>query len=888
MAGVLYTVIIYPLEMIFEVVFVFAQLTFKETGVSVIFISAAVSVLSLPLYNIAEYWQRTERDARRRLAAKSGRIKAVFKGDERHMILSAYYRQNHYHPIYAMRSSFGLLVQIPFFIAAYSYLSSNDALRGASFLFLSDLSAPDGLFTLGGAGINILPVLMTAINCLAASVYTKGFPLREKLQIYGMALVFLLLLYGSPSGLVMYWIGNNIFSLVKNLYCKINGGLKTIIVKSLISASCLLMIYYVLALHHGNPSVRRIFAVMLFFACIFPWIIPAAKKLLQRAPCPDYRGGRLFVSFLLACLVLFLSAGIFLPSALVAASPQEFSYIDGNTPFFFIYNTALQAFGLFVFWPLCLFFLFSRGKSFALAGLAASFAALCGIFLFPGNYGILTLDMVFDGDVGHSVPEIIANAGVLCVLSAVVAFLFLRGHLKILAPLAALCGAVILILSVRNIAVIKTEYEKTGEFHVSGGGETSVTPIFHFSKTGRNTVVLMLDRAMNSFVPFIFDEIPGLREQYSGFVYYPNTLSFNGYTRLGAPPIFGGYEYSPAGLNSRGDVPMVRKHNEALLLMPLVFSGAGYQVTVTDPPYPNYSYKEDLRLYDQYPLITARITDSEYTGIWLKERNMALPSRTAVLKRNILWYSILKISPCFLREGIYQRGGWFASFSGHRLTKTIDGYAVLDFLPELTDSKAEKENTVLLMVNNTTHDPSLMQAPGYRPVLNVTKYGDSPYSREAEYHGNAAALLRLADWFSYLKKENLYDNTRIIIVSDHGAQKNYVSRMHPGLAVNIDNYNPLLLVKDFYASGAVKTDHTFMTNADVPFLAFQGQIENPVNPFTGKEISIDPKKSPLYVACSGGIHLADPESAQIGLDPKQDYYVRDNIFDPANWERAEK
>jgi YidC/Oxa1 family membrane protein insertase len=888
MADILYTIIIYPLETIFEVVFVFAQLTFKETGISVIFISIAVSILSLPLYNVAERWQQTERNIRSRLTAKSSKIRAVFRGDERHMILSAYYRQNHYHPIYAMRSSFGLLIQIPFFIAAYSYLSSNDALRGASFLFLSDLSAPDKLLAFGNTGINILPVLMTIINCLTASIYTKGFPLKERLQIYGIALVFLLLLYGSPSGLVIYWIGNNIFSLIKNLYYKINTNLKITVLKSFISLPCLLMIYYVLVIHHGNPNVRRIFAAMLFFASLVPWIIPLIKKAFKKVPCAAYRSEKLFILFITACLALFFIIGLFLPSMLIAASPQEFAYIDNNTPFFFIYNTALQAFGIFIFWPLCFFFLFSNKKAITLTGLIACFSALCGILFFPGNYGILTLDMVFENDVGHSFFEIFINIAVLFVLSCIVIFLFLRGHSKILNPAIVLCGIVVLTISVRNIAVIKTEYQKAGEFHVYDKTETSVDPIFHFSQTGKNTVVLMLDRAMNSFVPFIFEEIPELKELYSGFVYYPNTLSFNGYTRLGAPPIFGGYEYIPSELNRRGAVPIIKKHNEALLLMPLIFSQSEYQVTVTDPPYPNYSYKEDLRLYDQYPDVKAYITDSVYTGIWLKEHNMVLPSQTAVLKRNILWYGILKAAPYFLREGIYQRGGWFSSFSGHKLTKTINGYSVLDFLPRLTDSKAGKENTVLLMVNNTTHDPSLMQAPDYRPVLNVTKYGNSPYSRESEYHGNAAALLRLADWFSFLKRENLYDNTRIIIVSDHGAQKNYVSQMSPGFTVNIDNYNPLLLVKDFYASGNIKTNYGFMTNADVPFLALDGQIEDPVNPFTGKKITTDLKKSPLYVACSGGIHLGDPESTQIYLDPERDYYVHKNIFDPANWEKAEK
>jgi len=103
---------------------------------------------------------------------------------------------------------------------------------------------------------------------------------------------------------------------------------------------------------------------------------------------------------------------------------------------------------------------------------------------------------------------------------------------------------------------------------------------------------------------------------------------------------------------------------------------------------------------------------------------------------------------------------------------------------------------------------------------------------------------------------------------------------------NLDNLHPVLMVKDFYASGRLKVDNAFMTNADVPFLVLSGQIENPVNPFTGKEITVDAKKKPQYIAVSGSVHRSNPAETQFNLDPKQDYYIRDNIFDPNNWEKV--
>jgi len=74
---------------------------------------------------------------------------------------------------------------------------------------------------------------------------------------------------------------------------------------------------------------------------------------------------------------------------------------------------------------------------------------------------------------------------------------------------------------------------------------------------------------------------------------------------------------------------------------------------------------------------------------------------------------------------------------------------------------------------------------------------------------------------------------------------------------------------------------TFMSNADVPYLTLKNLINNPVNPFTDNEISIERKKQPLYIAISGSIHLTSGN--KYFLNPSEDYYVHDNIFVAENW-----
>ena len=96
------------------------------------------------------------------------------------------------------------------FATVYRYLAGLEDLAGASFFAIADLGQPDGLLR----GINLLPILMTAANFASATIY--GDTRSKRLQAYGLAVLFLVLLYGSRSGLVLYWTSNNLFSLLRN------------------------------------------------------------------------------------------------------------------------------------------------------------------------------------------------------------------------------------------------------------------------------------------------------------------------------------------------------------------------------------------------------------------------------------------------------------------------------------------------------------------------------------------------------------------------------------------------------------------------------------------------------------------------------------------------
>ena len=77
----------------------------------------------------------------------------------------------------------------------------------------------------------------------------------------------------------------------------------------------------------------------------------------------------------------------------------------------------------------------------------------------------------------------------------------------------------------------------------------------------------------------------------------------------------------------------------------------------------------------------------------------------------------------------------------------------------------------------------------------------------------------ISEFFDYMKENGVYDNTKIIIVSDHGSFSKGAKTDLPkpnGLKVSPQNFVASLLVKDFNSHGVIKDDYTFMTNADTP------------------------------------------------------------------------
>ena len=904
---ILESLILGPLTILFECIFSLTNVLVHNPGLSIVALSLIMNILVLPLYKRADDMQEEARKVEAKLQKGVAQIKKHFTGDERMMILQTYYNQNNYKPTHALKGSISLLLQIPFFMAAYNFLSHLAALQGASFGPIADLGAPDGMLVIGGLSINLLPILMTLINVISGVIYLRGFPLKTKIQTYGLALFFLIFLYNSPAGLVFYWTLNNVFSLGKSIFYKFKIPNK--VIYAAVSAIGLIIMAFGVFGSLETTEIR-VYVLALGLMCQGIWLLPVFARLLKKfAPKTEVKPNKTL--FTVGSVFLTVLVGALISSTYIAASPQEFVDITYfYHPLWFVLNSTCLAAGTFLVWLRVFYWLAKPGLKvfFERAVWAASVVMLINYMFFGRGLGMISPMLQYQIGMVFTNSEIILNT-VVAIVGSVLMYLFAKKWGKVASSVLMVAAIALSVMSVKNVLDIKTSVDE-----ISLGSTTS-TPGFELSKDGQNVVVIVLDRAAGNYVPYVLNEKPELKEKLDGFTYYDNVVSFGKSTVVGLSPVVGGYEYTPVEMNRNDSKLLVEKHNEALKLMPTLFSQNGYDVTVCDPTYANYSWIPDLSIFDEYPEIDTYITESNFNEQEQKEYVIRANYR------NFFCFGVMRCMPILIQPIVYHRGNYnITSATGEKdftnqvatskSTATgishefMDAYNVLNNFINITTVTEESKNTFLVLQNHTTHEPTMLQTPDYVPSSTVdnTAY-DAEHSdrfvledgRELrvanadqmkEYHTHVAALMRLAEWMDYLRENDVYDNTRIILVSDHAnlySQTKELQFDDPGFSYhNAQWVFPLLMVKDFNSEGFTVSSE-FMTNADVPTLAMAGVIENPVNPFTGKPINSDEKYAhDQYILFSGTVRTSDNTGSEFGPAPWLS--ITNNIWDKDDWE----
>jgi YidC/Oxa1 family membrane protein insertase len=186
-------------------------------GVAIIALTLIVKTVMLPLSRASFESAKKMQDLAPEIKALRERIKDPTQLNQETFAL---YKRKGVNP---MGGCLPVAVQIPVFLGLYNALLNAIELRHAPFaLWITDLSSPEKL-QLFGIGVPVMVLLMAA-----SMIYQQWMtpnpsadPAQQKMMMI-MPVVFagMFIVFPMPAGLVLYWLVNNIISIIQQLYMR--------------------------------------------------------------------------------------------------------------------------------------------------------------------------------------------------------------------------------------------------------------------------------------------------------------------------------------------------------------------------------------------------------------------------------------------------------------------------------------------------------------------------------------------------------------------------------------------------------------------------------------------------------------------------------------------
>jgi YidC/Oxa1 family membrane protein insertase len=193
------TVIAVPLFWVLSWLYKWAQ----NWGVAIILLTVLIKFLFYPL-SAASYRSMAKM---RVLAPKMQKMKEQYGNDRQklHQAMMELYKTEKINPL---GGCLPILVQIPVFIALYWVLLASVELRHAPFaLWITDLSAPDPYY--------VLPIIMGITMIIQSRLSPEPPDPIQARMMKIMPIAFSVFFFFFPSGLVLYWLINNILSIAQ-------------------------------------------------------------------------------------------------------------------------------------------------------------------------------------------------------------------------------------------------------------------------------------------------------------------------------------------------------------------------------------------------------------------------------------------------------------------------------------------------------------------------------------------------------------------------------------------------------------------------------------------------------------------------------------------------
>lgn len=531
------------------------------------------------------------------------------------------------------------------------------------------------------------------------------------------------------------------------------------------------------------------------------------------------------------------------------------------------------------------------------------FIGFLNSIVIPGDYGSLDVTVLSNAKELFYDKTILNDIFVTGISIIFIAAIYIKKQSHCLAKLLAVLSIAILIFT-GYACIVNTD--KYREITLSRNLLPEYNDkLWSHSKNGRNVIVFIFDMFTGGHIKEILANRPELTNQLDGFVWFPDTTSLSHVTVASMPSIYGGHAYEPDKINERSETELVEKIMESYSIMANAVAEEGFDVAYAGIPfYYEQLLKDKMQTFDK-DLFLPDGYSSDYAPLWNNwtvRNNLITEQRQTNLSKYFIMISLFRLSPHSLRVSIYDEGAWHGQGMlgiQHGASKVIGEIATLQFLPELSNSDS-KNNTFKIIYNKLSHYPwhlppdviTIVDDP-YAPTEGQLTLVDGllPEHLYTEQH----MILFLANYVDWLKEEGIYNNTRIIVVSDHDQadssmlSNSFLGTKESGIAswgmgrVYPGRSHALLLLKDFEQKGPLHTSDQLMSTSDVPSLALAGVAKH-------KKI---PGKNELFQLSSTDRirkHFT-LKASQLGKQEgtkyifSSEYQITGTIFNKNNWQK---
>lgn len=377
-------------------------------------------------------------------------------------------------------------------------------------------------------------------------------------------------------------------------------------------------------------------------------------------------------------------------------------------------------------------------------------------------------------------------------------------------------------IGIQVVSLVSSVLTAERSAHIAGIKSIKIEQTNKFSFSSERNVILIV---VDAFQGDIFDAITSndslFKELFDGFVYFENATAAGNYTEIAVPAILTGTVYDNSIPRSQY---LQRSFLNRSLPKSLMDAGLGVHL------FPWIGWGNESILFDE------QIATNFVTAKGDSDRRPVFVEKNAKEVLHLYELSFFRSLPHFLKRVIFDGNGWlfsrlasqFAPDSLKKMVSTDSAFEVNTLV-----GNAEKK----LVIETDQDIFKYYHTKGvHRPlVVNDTlEYGQETfdYSRETYIRQAKANLIYLGKFFDLLRSKNLFQNSMIIVVGDHGSGHTMEMYVQPtdrpvevGAGLDIlppGNFQwnkakgvPLILVKRFGESGKLKVSTAPVSTMDI-------------------------------------------------------------------------